>query len=105
MGYTTLGAVAAGCAALVLTTLVLRVRGSTRISPALLWLAQLGATSFGTLWCLIFLKLAYDGTKVPALVGVGKVSVSTPGTGAYFGLMCMLLSLGGALMGLNEKRS
>ncbi|HLL55847.1 MAG TPA: hypothetical protein VK447_19955, partial [Myxococcaceae bacterium] len=105
MGYATLGAVASGCAAVVLVTLVMRVRGASRISPALLWLGQLGATSFGTLWCLVFLKLAYDGTKVPALVGIGRVAVSTPASGAYLGLMCMLLALGGALMGLKENRS
>lgn len=104
MGLMTLGIIGVAAAALSLAALVIRVRGTfPRLGVVLPWLVQLGASCFGVIWCLIFIKLSYNGQKVHALVGNTEVQISTPSFGAWAALLSFVVSAAGTLLGLKEK--
>ncbi|MDQ3263570.1 MAG: hypothetical protein M3Y59_07925, partial [Myxococcota bacterium] len=74
------------------------------LNPVIPWFVQVGAVCFVILWCLIFIKLSWDGTLVPSLDGNVQQPISKPDVGVYSALMSALLALGGTLMGLKEQQ-
>lgn len=96
----TFGAVVAGGA------LYARVqRKLPNLNPVIPWFVQLGAICFVILWCLIFIKISWDGTMVPSIDGNIEVPVSKPDVGVYSALMSAILALGGTLMGLKDQQA
>jgi len=74
------------------------------LNPVIPWFVQLGAICFLILWCLIFIKISWNGTLVPAIDGNLQQPISKPDVGVYSALMSALLALGGTLMGLKEQQ-
>ncbi len=73
------------------------------LNPVIPWFVQLGAICFVIVWCLIFIKLSWDGTLVQSLDGNVQQPISKPDVGVYSALMSALLALGGTLIGLKEQ--
>lgn len=105
-----LGLLGLGLPVLVMTLLagaavVMRVRRAGRHqSLFILWLTQLGAVGFCIVWCLIFIKVSWNGTIVRAPVGNFEVAVSKPVIGVFIALVTSVVALGGTLMGFKEKQ-
>ncbi|WP_239470621.1 hypothetical protein [Archangium violaceum] len=104
LGLMSLGLMAVLAAAGILGSIAVRVR---RLLPNLNvlipWLVQLGLSVFGVLWCIIFMKLAYDATEVPSPIGNATIMNSSPSMGVFIGMLGALTSLAGTLLGLKEK--
>ena len=87
-----------------LGAIVVRVRRfMPNLNPITPWLAQLGVCCFCIVWCLVFMKLSYDGRMARALVGNVEMKISTPSFGVFIALVCSIGGLGGTLMGLKDK--
>jgi len=71
----------------------------SRLAP---WIAQLVSTSFLILWCLIFIRLSWDGRLVPSPIGNYEVALSKPSFGVVLGLMGGIGALAGTLLGLRD---
>lgn len=105
LGLLSLGVLATCGAALAGGALYARVqRLLPNINPVIPWFAQLGAICFVILWCLIYIKISWDGTMVPSIDGNVEAPISKPDVGVYAALMSSLLALGGTLMGLKEQQ-
>jgi hypothetical protein len=84
--------------------LVIRVRRiMPRLNPLAPWLAQLACAIIGIIWCLIFIKISWDGRRVDSPIGHYTMAISTPSFGVVLALVGGLVALGGTLMGLKEK--
>jgi hypothetical protein len=91
---------------LAMFTIVIRVRRfMPKLNPLVPWLLQLGAVCFCIVWCLVFVKLSWDGRLARSPVGNFEMRISTPSFGVFVSLVTSLLGLGGTLMGLKEKPS
>jgi hypothetical protein len=76
---------------------------SPRMTPVTPWLVQLGASCFCVLWCLVFIKLSWNATRVPS-AGFGlEVPLSRPVYGVYLALVASSVYLAGTLLGLRDK--
>lgn len=74
-----------------------------QLNPIIPWLVQLGTSVFAIVWCLVFIRLAWNGQQVPADIGNEMVPLSSPSAGVFLALLASLVSLAGTLMGLKEK--
>jgi hypothetical protein len=99
-----MGVIATLTALACLAALVARLRKMIpSINPALPWLVQLASAALTVLWCLVFIKLASDPTKVPSAEGNIMVPASRAAIGAYLGLLGGVVSFIGTLTGLRES--
>ncbi len=104
LGITSLGAATFLASALALAAMTVRVRRTLPSLGAFLpWVAQLGAAIFSLFWCLVFIKLAWDGTLVRSAIGNIEVAVSKPALGAYLGLMSSALAVGGSVLTMRGR--
>lgn len=104
LGLMSLGLVGVLTAIGLLGSIAVRVRRTMpNLNVLIPWLAQLGLSAFGILWCIIFMKVSYDATEVPSPMGNATIMNSTPSFGVFLALLGALTSLGGTLLGLKEK--
>ncbi len=104
LGLMSLGVASFIANGVAMAAIAVRVRNAMpRLHPVIPWLVQLGTVCFGLIWCLVFMKVSYNGTQVPALIGNQVVALSKPVFGVFFALLTQLVALGGTLMGLKEK--
>jgi hypothetical protein len=104
LGLMSNGIVAFLAALATMGVLVIRVRRiMPRLNPLAPWLAQLASAIFGIIWCLIFIKISWDGRRVDSPIGHYTMAISTPSFGVVLGLIGGLVALGGTLLGLKEK--
>lgn len=105
LGLLSLGAIGTAGAALAACALYARVqRLLPNVNPAVPWVAQLGAICFTILWCLVYIKISWDGTLLPSIDGNIRVPASKPDIGVYSALVSAILALGGTLMGLRDQQ-
>jgi len=104
LGMVSLGVFVLIAAVVTLSAVAVRVRKvMPHLNPIIPWLAQLGASAFAIIWCLVFIRLAWNGQQVPADIGNEMVPLSSPSAGVFLALLSSLVSLTGTLMGLKEK--
>ncbi len=68
------------------------------------WLGQLAAVALALVWCLVFMKLNWDGRQVPSSIGNELMAISKPALGVFLALMFEVVSLAGTVLGLKEKQ-
>lgn len=91
-------------AALVIGTIFVRKRGTLpKVNVSTLWMTQLGVSFFCILYTVIFIKSAFDTTKVQSQLGNEMVWNSSPSFGVFLGLLGTLGALLGSVMGLRER--
>jgi hypothetical protein len=91
-------------AALVIATLIVRVRRSLpALNPLVPWLAQLIGSFVCVLYTLVQLRLSVDTTEVPSAIGNQMIMNSSPSIGVFIGLLGAIGALAGSLMGLKER--
>jgi hypothetical protein len=105
MGVMSFGVVATLAALGSMGAHVARVRQLLpQVPPLIYWALQLGLIAFCVLWCLVFIKVAWNGELVNAPYGSGQLPVSRPAIGVFVGLVAAALSATGAVMGLRDLR-
>ncbi|MBZ4417715.1 hypothetical protein [Myxococcus sp. RHSTA-1-4] len=104
LGLMSMGAGAFALSIFVMTAIGMRVKGSLeRLNPVVPWMGQLISSFVCLVWCLIFIKMASDSTRVPSEFGNAEVMNSTPSMGVFIAVLGSLASLGGTLLGLKSK--
>jgi hypothetical protein len=103
-----LGVFSSGILVAVLSTMaiagiVIRTRKTMpTLNPLLPWVAQLGCVGVSGVWCLVYMKLAWDSTPAHSAVGNYEVWVSKPAFGLIFGLLAAIASIVGTIFGLKD---
>jgi hypothetical protein len=91
-------------AALVISTIFVRKRNTMpKVSPSAIWMTQLGVSFFCILYTVVFIKAAFDTTRVQSQLGNEMVWNSSPSFGVFLGLLGALGALVGSVMGLRER--
>ena len=72
------------------------------LNPLLPWVAQLGCVGVSGVWCLVYMKMAWDSTPAHSAVGNYEVWVSKPAFGLIFGLLAAIASIVGTIFGLKD---
>ncbi len=104
LGLMSLGVGAFVLAILVMTAVGMRVKGSfERINPVVPWMGQLVCAFVCLVWCVIFIKVSSDMTRVPSDIGNAEVMNSSPSLGVFIAVLGSLASLGGTLLGLKGR--
>lgn len=104
LGLMSLGAAAFAAGVIYVSALVIRVKKfMPRLHALVPWLAQFGSACFVILWCLIFIKLAWDPTITRSPEGNRDMWMSSPSLGVFLALAFAALSVVGTLLGLREK--
>ncbi|WP_163998347.1 hypothetical protein [Pyxidicoccus caerfyrddinensis] len=104
-----LGLMSTGVGAFVLSILTMtvvgmRVKGSfAKLGPVVPWMAQLLFCFLCLVWCIIFIKVSADTTRVPTPIGNAEMMNSSPSFGVFLAVLGSLAALGGTLMGLKSK--
>ncbi|MFZ5444172.1 MAG: hypothetical protein ACOZQL_29520, partial [Myxococcota bacterium] len=103
LGVLSSGVVVTLLGALAVAGIIIRTKKiSTSLNPLLPWVAQLGATGFAGLWCLIYVKTAWDPTLAHSPIGNYEVWVSKPVFGLFLGLIAAIASIVGTIFGLKD---
>lgn len=85
------------------TGILVRTRKmSPTLNPLLPWIAQLGCTGFAGMWCLVYMKLAWDPTMAQSAIGNMQVRVSSPSFGLFLGVVAAITSIVGTIFGLKD---
>lgn len=106
IGVMTLGAAACVVSLLMIAAIVIRVRGSFRsLAPIVPWLVQFGGACFCVVWCLVFVKLAWNSGVGRSTEGNFDRMISIPSPGVFIAILTSIVALGGTLLGLQEKPS
>ncbi|MFP2913358.1 hypothetical protein ACLESD_51860, partial [Pyxidicoccus sp. 3LFB2] len=104
-----LGLMSLGVGAFVLSILVMivvgmRVTGALqRLNPVVPWMGQLVAAFMCLVWCIIFIKVSADTTRVPTPIGNAEMMNSSPSFGVFVAVLGSIATLGGTLLGLKSK--
>jgi hypothetical protein len=104
-----LGLMSQGVGAFVLSLLVmiaigLRVTNSLpKWNPVVPWVGQLVAAFTCLVWCIIFIKVSADTTRVPTPIGNAEMMNSSPSFGVFVAVLGSLAALGGTLLGLKGR--
>jgi hypothetical protein len=105
LGLMSLGVLTTLMALVTIGAIAVRVqRAFPQMNAMYPWLVQLATNCAAIVWCLIFIKLSWNGTKVHSVEGNTLKPISTPAMGVFLGIITSILSLGGTLMGLKDKR-
>ncbi len=67
-------------------------------------LGQLGSISIAIVWCLVFVKISWDGTMTASVDGNVQMMASKPDAGVFIAIGSGLISLAGTLAGLKDQR-
>ena len=106
LGLMSLGAPVFLAAIAVLACVIVRVRGmAPKMNPMMLWLTQFGSACFCVLWCLVFIKSAWDPTRTRSPEGNLEMWASSPSIGVVMALGFSAIAVAGSLLGLREKPS
>lgn len=104
LGLMSLGAPVFVAALGVLTAILVRVKQmAPKANPMALWLSQFGAACFCVLWCLVFIKVAWDPTRTRSPVGNAEMWASSPSIGVVLALLFSFAAVAGTLLGLRDK--
>jgi hypothetical protein len=104
-----LGLMSTGVGAFVLSILMMtavgmRVKGSfAKLGPVVPWMAQLLFCFLCLVWCIVFIKVSADTTRVPTPIGNEEMMNSSPSFGVFVAVLGSLGALGGTLLGLKSK--
>jgi hypothetical protein len=105
LGIVCLGAIATAAAIGCVAAIYVRAKNlRPQMNPIIPWLAQLGSISIAIVWCLVFIKISWDGTMTQSIDGNIQMAASKPDTGVFIGLATGLIGLAGTLMGLKDQR-
>lgn len=103
LGVLSSGVLVTLLSALAVAGIILRTKKiSTSLNPLLPWIAQLGATGFAGLWCLVYMKTAWDPTLARSPIGNYEVWVSKPVFGLFLALIAAIVSIVGTIFGLKD---
>lgn len=81
-----------------------RVRGGMRgMNPVVPWMGQLVTSFLCLVWCIIFIKVSSDTTRVPSNIGNVEVMNSSPSIGVFIAVLGAIAALGGSVLGLRNK--
>jgi hypothetical protein len=72
------------------------------VNPLLPWVVQLGGTGFGSLWCLVYVKMSWDSTLVRSPYGNFDMWASKPSFGVIFGFIAGVVGALGSVAGLKD---
>ncbi len=75
---------------------------SPTLNPLIPWILQLGCTGFSGLWCLVYMRLAWDPTIAQSSIGNFEVWVSKPSFGLILALLSAIASIVGTIFGLKD---
>jgi hypothetical protein len=104
LGLMSLGAPVFLAAIAVASAVMIRVKNMMpKANPMTLWLTQFGSACFCVLWCLVFIKTAWDPTRTRSPVGNAEMWASSPSMGVVLALLFSLAAVAGTLLGLREK--
>lgn len=104
-----LGLMSTGVGAFVLSIILMtavgmRVKGSFgRMNPAVPWMGQLVCSFLCLVWCIIYIKVSADTTRVPTPIGNAEMMNSSPSFGVFVAVLGSLAALAGTLLGLKSK--
>lgn len=82
--------------------IVRTLKSMPTLNPLLPWVAQLGCVGVSGVWCLVYMKLAWDATPAHSQVGNFEVWVSKPSFGLILGLLAGITSIVGTIFGLKD---
>lgn len=102
LGLLSAGIVVTLLSLLSLIAMVLRVRKAFSVNPILPWIVQLGATGFGSLWCLVYVKTSWDSTLVRSPIGNFDMWASKPSFGVIFAFIAGVVGALGTVAGLKD---
>ncbi len=74
-----------------------------RLGPMIPWLVQLLAGCLCVVWCLVFIRLAWDSRVAKSLIGNYETPVSRPAFGVFVAIIASALSVTGTVMGLKDR--
>lgn len=81
-----------------------RVRGAAQgANPVLPWMGQLVTSFLCLIWCVIYIKVSSDTTRVPTPIGNAEMMNSSPSFGVFLAVLGALAALGGSILGLKGK--
>ncbi len=104
LGLMSLGAAVFLMCIVMVVAIVIRVRQSfPNLNYLVPWLIQFGGACFNIVWCLVYVKVAWDSTMARSPIGNFERWVSRPEAGVFIALLCSMIALGGTVMGLKEK--
>ncbi|HZI11103.1 MAG TPA: hypothetical protein VE153_12005 [Myxococcus sp.] len=82
----------------------MRVRGGAKgFNPVVPWMGQLVTSFLCLVWCVIFIKVSSDTTRVPTPIGNAEMMNSSPSIGVFIAVLGALAALGGSILGLRNK--
>jgi hypothetical protein len=83
----------------------MRVRGAgaRNFNPVVPWMGQLVTSFLCLVWCVIFIKISSDTTRVPTPIGNAEMMNSSPSIGVFIAVLGALAALGGSILGLRNK--
>jgi hypothetical protein len=103
LGVLSSGVLVTVLAALAVAGIFVRTKKiSTTLNPLLPWIAQLGCTGFAGLWCLVYMKVAWDPTLAQSKIGNFEMWVSKPVFGLFLALLAAIVSIVGTIFGLKD---
>lgn len=103
LGVLCLGGVATALGIAAIAAVRVRVSGlASGRNPVLPWVGQLGAVSAALVWCLVFIRISWDGTLARAVDGNIQVATSKPDAGVYIALVSAIVAVAGTLGGLRD---
>lgn len=89
--------------AIAVAGIIIRTRKTMpTLNPLLPWVAQLGCVGVSGVWCLVYMKLAWDATLTHSPVGNYEVWVSKPAFGLILALLAGITSIVGTIFGLKD---
>jgi hypothetical protein len=104
LGLMSAGALALISAAVIITSMFIRVRRTMpNINPMVPWGTQVGVSFFCVLYIVIFITAAFDTTEVPSAIGNRLIMNSSPSFGVFLGLLGAVGALAGSVMAMKER--
>ncbi|QSQ28039.1 hypothetical protein JY651_08875 [Pyxidicoccus parkwayensis] len=104
LGLMSMGVGAFVLAILIMTLVGMRVKGSfERVNPVVPWMGQLVFSFICLVWCIVYIKVSADTTRVPTPIGNAEMMNSSPSFGVFVAVLGSLAALGGTLLGLKSK--
>jgi hypothetical protein len=82
--------------------LVRTLKTMPTLNPLLPWVAQLGCVGISGVWCLVYIKLAWDSTLVQSTIGNQQVWASKPVLGVFIAVVAGVVSILGTIFGLKD---
>ncbi len=105
LGLVSTGLISTIAAIASIASIYVRVKNlRPQLNPIVPWMGQLGSISIAIVWCLVFVKISWDGTMTASVDGNVQMMASKPDAGVFIAIGAGLISLAGTLAGLKDQR-